>query len=1122
MLMVRAGGLGAQSKTINRFVRIVAGFALLAASSATAGDVRWRAADMAPAPRMTPAESTQTVRGLLAGVDVRHLVFHFRAPISPVQRAELGVAGVALQTYLGENTFLAAVSAARFDEAKLARFGALTAAEILRPALKLHPLIARGDIPDYAVVGETTSRVTGLREDLVAAYILLHRDVALNNGVVLVRQLGGTVRDRLESVNGLVIELPYSQFVSLADRDEVQWIELALPKFSEVNNSNRSRTGADIIQNAPYSLDGSGVTVLVFDGGTARASHTDFGGRLTVRDNSGQATHATHVAGTIGGSGAASGGTFKGMAPGVTIESYGLQSAGGIFLYTNPGDIESDYDEAINTFGADVANNSIGTNTETNGFPCEIQGDYGVTAALIDSIVGGALGEPFRIIWANGNERQGSRCDVEGFGDYYSTAPPACAKNHITVGALNSNNDGMTGFSSWGPCDDGRIKPDISAPGCQSGGDGGVTSCSASGNNSYTTMCGTSMASPTVCGLSALLIEDYRNQFGELPDPRNSTLKALFAHTAVDRGNVGPDYQFGYGSVRIQPAVDTLRAGRSIENSVNHGETFSVVAAVGQGASELKITLAWDDAPGTPLVIPSLVNDLDLQVYSPSGVQSFPWTLDPLNPSASAVRNQSDHINNIEQVLVNSPEPGMWRIEVSGTLIPAGPQVFSLVVGDIDSPAMAMNFPDGGPPELLNLDEPAVFAVEVIAIGQSYVADSAMLHYRYDGGNFSTAPLALVDGNLFEATLPAPADCDEVPEFYISAEGSVGGLATRPADAPATVFTARVGTPLFLIDDDFEQDQGWTVQNFDLTDGAWERGVPVGGGDRGDPAGDFDLSGQCMLTANRDGNSDVDGGPTVLISPTIDLSDAIDPILTYARWFSVDNGDDDRLDVEISNDNGNSWTLVESAGNWPGWFQQAVHVIDFVELSSQVKVRFSVSDNPNDSIVEAAVDGFSISDVACGAEAVIVLATGLEVVRGRIISGSILEMFGSDDTYLVAHPGFTADAAEPPVWLVLTGTSIAEFPAALRFRLESSLEIAGVTQRIELFDFASQAYEEVDVRVAPQEDTVVEIVVDGDASRFVDSETLEVNARLTWTPGPLVKTYPWEVRIDQAIWRITP
>jgi hypothetical protein len=238
---------------------------------------------------------------------------------------------------------------------------------------------------------------------------------------------------------------------ALAAEDAIQWIEHALPQLSETNVENRAITGANLVQAAPYNLNGSGVTALIYDAGIARATHQDFGGRLTVHDSSGVITHATHVAGTVGGAGTATGGNQRGMAPACTLLSYGFQYNGsGTFLYTNPGDIEADYTNAFVNQGADVANNSIGTNTETNGFPCSIQGDYGVTDVLIDSLVRGSLGAPTRIVWANGNERQGNFCDIEGFGDYYSTAPPATAKNHITVGALNANDDSMTSFSSWG------------------------------------------------------------------------------------------------------------------------------------------------------------------------------------------------------------------------------------------------------------------------------------------------------------------------------------------------------------------------------------------------------------------------------------------------------------------------------------------------------------------------------------------------------------------------------------------------------------------------------------------------------------------------------------------------
>ena len=63
------------------------------------------------------------------------------------------------------------------------------------------------------------------------------------------------------------------------------------------------------------------------------------------------------------------------------------------------------------------------------------------------------------------------------------------------------------------------------------------------------------MAAPTTTGLCALLLEDFRFEMPDAPDPRNSTLKMMLAHTAEDRGNLGPDYQFGYGSVRVVDAI---------------------------------------------------------------------------------------------------------------------------------------------------------------------------------------------------------------------------------------------------------------------------------------------------------------------------------------------------------------------------------------------------------------------------------------------------------------------------------------------------------------------------------------------------------------------------------------
>ena len=637
-----------------------------------AAQVTWRSGETA-FQVATPAEIQRTVTDALAA-GTRHVVVELTVPAGAMQRAEFAGAGVELLSYLGNQTFFAAL-APTVDPAALANLTTLRAVQNIALAWKLDPALIEDRVPDYALVSKTASG-----DDVVGLYVVFHPDVPVSGaGVDIALAHEAMVRAELLSINALVIELPRANIDALALEDGVQWVELPLPRMSVTNDSNRAITQADDVNDPPYNLDGSGITVLVYDGGYARASHVDFQGRLTVRDSSGMADHSTHVCGTIGGAGVANS-NYRGMAPGVTIESYGFEYDGSdIFLYSNPGDMEDDYDEAIHSYGADIANNSIGTNTAPNGFPCDITGNYGVTSQLIDTIVRGdgsnpLFDTPFRIVWANGNERQTSRC-----GDTYATtAPPACAKNHITVGALNSNDDSVTSFTSWGPADDGRLKPDISGPGCQSNGDGGVTSCSYSSDTAYTVKCGTSMASPTVTGLLSLLLEDFRAQFPALDDPRNSTLKVLLAHNAEDIQNAGPDYQSGYGSVRIKDTIDFMRSENWFEGQTDQGDTYSVLVSVSAGDSELKVTLAWDDVPGTPNVNPALVNDLDLRVYDPSNGRHYPWTLDPGNPSAAAVRNQEDHVNNIEQVYVSSPATGIWRVEVYGYDVPDGPQSFSL------------------------------------------------------------------------------------------------------------------------------------------------------------------------------------------------------------------------------------------------------------------------------------------------------------------------------------------------------------------------------------------------------------------------------------------------------------
>ena len=294
----------------------------------------------------------------------------------------------------------------------------------------------------------------------------------------------------------------------------------------------------------------------------------------------------------------------------------------------------------------------------------------------------------------------------------------------------------------------------------------------------------------------------------------------------------------------------------------------------------------------------------------------------------------------------------------------------------LPDPPLTFTFPDGLP-ALLN---PAGDAIRVEVGGQNGgIPDPGTGELHYDlGAGFITVPMVEITPNVYDAVFGA-IDCGSQVRYYFSALAMSGEEVTNPLFAPAMSHSALSANAIRVdFADDFELETGWTVTDLPgLTTGTWQRGVPVGGGDRGDPANDADGSGQCYVTHNIDGDFDVDNGTTILTSPVLDADppDGV-AVISYWRWYSNSFGASpfqDIFQVEVSGDGGASWTNLETVGPSGsevsgGWFFKQFVIGDVITPTSQFRIRFLASDTDPQSVVEAGVDGVALSVLACGTQ----------------------------------------------------------------------------------------------------------------------------------------------------------
>lgn len=576
-----------------------------------------------------------------AGSDTIHVILQLSGIPTADQRDALAQAQVRLLSYIPNLAWLASLPLGQAG--RVAAMPEVRAVAKIEPRDKVAPSLCEGGV-------NACSKADAGRARLIAT---LFEDADLQASAGVIVQLGGRVLGSSHADKCIVLLLPEDRIYDLASHDSVKWIDQHYESV-DLNDGVRAATNVDAVQTWPYDLSGSGVIVGQWESRHPDANHVDLIGRvMNIDDGAPIGDHATLVAGTLLGDGSLlPSRRYRGMAPGATLVSFRA--------WDNVVELREQYEQAVGLYGIDIANNSWGK-VEWHAYK-----DY---CAALDGIVRGGLGRRVSIVCAAGNE-----------GDWATITSIAVAKNVISVGAINSDDGSIWSGSNKGPTGDGRIKPDVMSPGCEARRGWSVWSTLPS--NRYGSGCGTSMAAPSVSGILALLLEDWRSTHEA--DPLPSTLKGILIHTAMDLENPGPDYSSGYGAIDARAAVDLTRADTLdeviIEDRIvwprqEHVYTLEVLP----DQTELKLTLVWDDFPADPPAAQALVNDLDLVVTDPDGQRHFPWALDPAVPQEPARRDQEDHINNVEQVRVAGPVGGFWRVTVLGARVPECEQTYSLI-----------------------------------------------------------------------------------------------------------------------------------------------------------------------------------------------------------------------------------------------------------------------------------------------------------------------------------------------------------------------------------------------------------------------------------------------------------
>jgi hypothetical protein len=592
-----------------------------------------------------------------------YVTIQFKSLPDHATRLLMKADGIDLVDYIPHLAYTAVVSSS-VSEATLQRYN-IRSIFRFEAAQKTVPAIMAKNIPSYAV-----KQAGYVDLDMVPYEKMSVADVA-----PAINALGGTIIADVPAFRMFTIRIPQVRIIDLVALPFVQWAEFIDPPNVPENLPGRVTHRVSVLQSGVRNLKGEGMVIGAWD--DVCSPHVDFlpAGRLVAEAGT-PGSHGTHLSGTIAGRGLLNP-LARGMAPNATLHSYsGYDGPGGGGHFDN---------NLIQMATVIPALNMISSNHSYHdglGVQCVIGGaatSYSLRARNADLNLNT---NTFHLHCHSAGNAQGSCPSSSGF--FSITGTGKCAKNNIVVGAVTGA-DAMTNYSSFGPSNDGRVKPEICAV-------GDAVFSTYTPLNSYNTISGTSMATPGIAGTTALLAQRYKELNGVLPP--SALIKNVSCNTAQDLGNVGPDYRFGFGRINSLQAVRIIEENRYVLNTIATGANNDITINVPAGASRLRVMLTWNDPAAAMNASVALINNLDLRVIQ-GATTHLPWILNPNTPAAAATQ-ADDNISNIEQVTVMNPPAGEYTLRVNGEAITTGPNQAYALTWDVNVPFIEVTYPNGG------------------------------------------------------------------------------------------------------------------------------------------------------------------------------------------------------------------------------------------------------------------------------------------------------------------------------------------------------------------------------------------------------------------------------------------